>query len=164
MWTASQASFRFFRPLRPFPALALAAAALSAGCAHQSSSLTSSAEWQQTLTQWSGASVILLGEQHDQSAHHQWEAETVSLLAGQQRLAALVIEMAPAGGNTATLPATASEEQSAASQEVTCTISNVSLAARESAQTMAEAAQAVIHLAQQADTVENLVEQLRNNK
>ena len=111
MWTASQASFRFFRPLRPFPALALAAAVLSAGCAHQSSSLTSSAEWQQTLTQWPGASVILLGEQHDQSAHHQWEAETVSLLAGQQRLAALVIEMAPAGGNTATLPATASEEQ-----------------------------------------------------
>ena len=108
MWTASQASFHFFRP---FPALALAAAVLSAGCAHQSSSLTSSAEWQQTLTQWSGASVILLGEQHDQSAHHQWEAETVSLLAGQQRLAALVIEMAPAGGSTTALPATASEEQ-----------------------------------------------------
>lgn len=105
MWTTSQASFR------SFPALALAASALTAGCAHQGNALTSSAEWQQTLAQWSDASVILLGEQHDQSAHHQWEAETVSLLAGQQRLAALVIEMAPAGGSTAGLPATASDDE-----------------------------------------------------
>ena len=105
MWTASQAS------LRSFTSLALAAAALTAGCAHQGSALTSSAEWQQTLAQWSDASVILLGEQHDQSAHHQWEAETVSLLAGRQRLAALVIEMAPAGGSTAALPATASDDE-----------------------------------------------------
>ena len=105
MWTASQASFR------SFPALALAAAALTAGCAHQGSPLTSNAEWQQTLAQWSDASVILLGEQHDQSAHHQWEAETVSLLAGRQRLAALVIEMAPTGGSTAALPATASDAE-----------------------------------------------------
>lgn len=113
MQNAAQASMRpRFHPLsRPFFSLSLAATLLTAGCAHQASSLTSSAEWQQTLAQWSGTSVILLGEQHDQMAHHQWEADTVSQLVRQQRLGALVIEMAPAGGSTASLPATASEEQ-----------------------------------------------------
>ena len=110
MWMASQALTR--------PALsslaragALTGVLLAAGCAHQSPALTTDAEWQQTLTQWQDAQVIALGEQHDQIAHHQWEAQTVKQLAAHQRLSALVIEMAPAGGSTASLPATASEEQ-----------------------------------------------------
>lgn len=110
MWMASQALTR--------PALsslaragALTGVLLAAGCAHQSPALTSDAEWQQTLAQWSDAQVIALGEQHDQIAHHQWEAQTVKLLAAQQRLSALVIEMAPAGGSTAGLPKTATDEE-----------------------------------------------------
>lgn len=83
------------RPARSF--LATAAALLLGGCAHQASTLTSSADWQQTLAQWTDAQVIALGEQHDQIAHHQWEAQTVQWLAAGQRLGALVIEMAPAG-------------------------------------------------------------------
>ena len=97
------------RPARSF--LATAAALLLAGCAHQASTLTSSADWQQTLAQWTDAQVIALGEQHDQIAHHQWEAQTVQWLAAGQRLGALVIEMAPAGGSTAGLATTSTEEQ-----------------------------------------------------
>lgn len=97
------------RPARSF--LATAAALLLGGCAHQASTLTSSADWQQTLAQWTDAQVIALGEQHDQIAHHQWEAQTVQWLAAVQRLGALVIEMAPAGGSTAGLATTSTEEQ-----------------------------------------------------
>ena len=106
MWTSSQA---LTRPA--FSSLALAAVLVTAGCAHQSQTLTSDADWQQTLEQWRDAKIIALGEQHDQLAHHQWEAQTVNLLAARQRLAALVIEMAPAGGSTADLPRSASDEQ-----------------------------------------------------
>ena len=84
---------------------------LLGGCAHQASTLTSSADWQQTLAQWTDAQVIALGEQHDQIAHHQWEAQTVQWLAAGQRLGALVIEMAPTGGSTAGLATTSTEEQ-----------------------------------------------------
>ena len=84
---------------------------LLGGCAHQASTLTSSADWQQTLAQWTDAQVIALGEQHDQIAHHQWEAQTVQWLAAGQRLGALVIEMAPAGSSTAGLATTSTEEQ-----------------------------------------------------
>ena len=97
------------RPARSF--LATAAALLLGGCAHQASTLTSSADWQQTLAQWTDAQVIALGEQHDQIAHHQWEAQTVQWLAAGQRLGALVIEMAPTGGSTAGLATTSTEEQ-----------------------------------------------------
>ncbi|MDL5035629.1 ChaN family lipoprotein [Comamonas resistens] len=97
------------RPALSF--LATAAALLLGGCAHQASTLTSSADWQQTLAQWTDAQVIALGEQHDQIAHHQWEAQTVQWLAAGQRLGALVIEMAPAGGSTAGLATTSTEEQ-----------------------------------------------------
>lgn len=93
-----------------FSALALAAALTLGGCAHQGTTLTTQDQWQQTLAQWSGAPVILLGEQHDQLAHHQWEADTVRHLAAQGKLAAVVIEMAPAGGSTRALTSTASEE------------------------------------------------------
>lgn len=78
MWMASQA---LTRPA--LSSLALAGVLLAAGCAHQSPALTSDAEWQQTLAQWSDVQVIALGEQHDQIAHHQWEAQTVKLLAAQ---------------------------------------------------------------------------------
>ena len=110
MWTSSQALQRpFFKPLaKP---LILATALLLGGCAHQSPALTSDAQWQQTLAQWSGAPAILLGEQHDQTSHHQWEAATVRHLAAQGQLAALVIEMAPAGGDTRALKPGASDEE-----------------------------------------------------
>lgn len=113
MWTSSQALQRpFFKPLaKP---LVLATALLLGGCVHQSphqsQSLTSDSQWQQTLAQWSGTPTILLGEQHDQTSHHQWEAATVRHLAAQGQLAALVIEMAPAGGDTRTLQPDASDE------------------------------------------------------
>ena len=111
MWTSSQLLQRpFFKPLaKP---LVLATALLLGGCAHQKSTeLTSDAQWQQTLAQWSGAPAILLGEQHDQTSHHQWEAATVRHLAAQGQLAALVIEMAPAGGDTRALKPGASDEE-----------------------------------------------------
>lgn len=110
MWTSSQA---IQRPLQHQP-LALATALLLGGCthqsAHQSTELTSDAQWQQTLAQWSGTPAILLGEQHDQNSHHRWEAATVRHLAAQGQLAALVIEMAPAGGSTRQLATSASDE------------------------------------------------------
>lgn len=110
MWTSSQALQRpFFKPLvKP---CVLATALLLGGCAHQSPALTSDAKWQQTLAQWSGTPAILLGEQHDQTSHHQWEAATVRHLATQGQLAALVIEMAPAGGDTRALQPSASDEE-----------------------------------------------------
>ena len=111
MWTSSQLLQRpFFKPLaKP---LVLATALLLGGCAHQKSTeLTSDAQWQQTLAQWSGAPAILLGEQHDQTSHHQWEAATVRHLTAQGQLAALVIEMAPAGGDTRALQPGASDEE-----------------------------------------------------
>ncbi len=74
-----------------------------------------------------------------------------------------IVNMADATAGQVRAIAAASEEQSAASEEVNRTISSVSQAARGSAQTMAEATQAVIHLTEQAKTVENLVEKLRNN-
>lgn len=110
MWTSSQA---IQRPLQYQP-LALAAALLLSGCAHQSAhqstELTSDAQWQQTLAQWSGTPAIFLGEQHDQASHHRWETATVRHLAAQGQLAALVIEMAPAGGSTRQLATSASDE------------------------------------------------------
>lgn len=114
MWTSSRALQRPFQHAF-FTPLALSAALLLGGCAHQSAhqstELTSDAQWQQTLAQWAGAPAILLGEQHDQAAHHQWETATVRQLAAQGRLAALVIEMAPAGGDTRALQASASDEE-----------------------------------------------------
>jgi len=102
-------------PLRPFirtPRLAgLAAAALLAaalaGCA---SSSAPARDWTQQLQRWSDAPVVLLGEQHDAVAHQAWQQATVEQLAKQERLAALVIEMAPRTGSTASLARDASED------------------------------------------------------
>ena len=55
------------------------------------------------------ADVVLLGEQHDASAHQQIHAEVVLALASQGRLAALALEMADAGYHTAALAPNASE-------------------------------------------------------
>ncbi|QPS06092.1 ChaN family lipoprotein [Delftia acidovorans] len=100
---------------RPFirnPGLAgLAAAALLAaalaGCA---SSSAPARDWTQQLQRWSDAPIVLLGEQHDAVAHQAWQQATVEQLAKQERLAALVIEMAPRTGSTASLPRDASED------------------------------------------------------
>ncbi|WAT85137.1 ChaN family lipoprotein [Delftia acidovorans] len=101
--------------LRPFigtPRLAgLAAAALLAaalaGCA---SSSAPARDWTQQLQRWSDAPIVLLGEQHDAVAHQAWQQATVEQLAKQERLAALVIEMAPRTGSTASLARDASED------------------------------------------------------
>lgn len=55
--------------------------------------------------------VLLIGEQHDAPSHQEWHRRIVSHLAAQQMLAALVLEMAPAGGSTATLKPDAAEAQ-----------------------------------------------------
>jgi uncharacterized iron-regulated protein len=55
------------------------------------------------------ADAILLGEQHDAAEHQQLERDVVSVLAARGALSAVVIEMAPRGGSTAALAATATE-------------------------------------------------------
>ncbi|OBY82937.1 ChaN family lipoprotein [Delftia sp. JD2] len=87
-------------------AAALLAAAL-AGCA---SSSAPARDWTQQLQRWSDAPIVLLGEQHDAVAHQAWQQATVEQLAKQERLAALVIEMAPRTGSTASLARDASED------------------------------------------------------
>lgn len=101
--------------LRPFirtPRLAgLAAAAwLAAALAGCASSSTPARDWTQQLQRWSDAPLVLLGEQHDAAAHQAWQQATVQQLATQERLAALVIEMAPRTGSTASLARDASED------------------------------------------------------
>ena len=75
------------------------------------SAITSTSAWQQQLEQWRNVPVLLLGEQHDMAEHQAWQAETITYLAQKQRLAGVVMEMAPAGGSTKGLSAQASEEQ-----------------------------------------------------
>ncbi|WP_333708514.1 ChaN family lipoprotein [Tepidimonas ignava] len=52
---------------------------------------------------------LLLGEQHDADAHQWLQAAAVQVLAQEGRLAALVLEMAERGRDTAVLPADADE-------------------------------------------------------
>lgn len=63
------------------------------------------------LTQLMSADVILLGEQHDAPDHQRIHRFVVETLASQQRLAALIIEMASAGLSTGRLGPGASEDQ-----------------------------------------------------
>lgn len=100
---------------RPSPSLrlpglaaAVLLAAALAGCTH---SPTTPRSWSQQLQGWSGAPIVLLGEQHDAEAHQAWQQATVQALAGEGRLAALVIEMAPRTGSTAALARDAGEAQ-----------------------------------------------------
>lgn len=53
--------------------------------------------------------VLLLGEQHDAPDHQETHRKVVEALAGQQRLAAVAIEMAEQGTSTAGLEASADE-------------------------------------------------------
>lgn len=55
--------------------------------------------------------IILLGEQHDAAAHHMLEQGVVQALADRNALAALVVEMAERGRDTAGLPPDASAAQ-----------------------------------------------------
>jgi uncharacterized iron-regulated protein len=57
------------------------------------------------------ADVLLLGEQHDAPEHHRLERATVQWLAARGQLAALVLEMAEQGHDTAGLPPGASQAQ-----------------------------------------------------
>lgn len=126
MWTSSpQAPAR-----RPANSSLIAQAGTAAmavllalgGCAQQATApaspaappleaFTSASDWNLQLRQWAGTPVILLGEQHDATAHQQWQAATIGELARLQRLAAVVLEMAPAGGSTEGLARDAGEAQ-----------------------------------------------------
>lgn len=64
-----------------------------------------------TLQRLPSHQVLLLGEQHDAPEHQALQREIVQLLAGRGQLAALVLEMAPAGGSTSALPVSASEAE-----------------------------------------------------
>jgi uncharacterized iron-regulated protein len=55
--------------------------------------------------------VLLVGEQHDAPSHQEWHRRIVAHLAQQRKLAALVLEMANAGGSTAGLKTDATEAQ-----------------------------------------------------
>ncbi|MGZ5180414.1 MAG: ChaN family lipoprotein [Ramlibacter sp.] len=55
------------------------------------------------------ADALLVGEQHDDGAHHQLERDLVQSLAGRGRLAAVALEMAEQGTSTAGLPRAADE-------------------------------------------------------
>ncbi len=63
------------------------------------------------LAAWLPADVLLLGEQHDASAHQAIEQLVVAALADRGQLAALALEMADSGQSTTGLPANASEDQ-----------------------------------------------------
>ena len=84
--------------------LLLCALSLLTGCATLSPAGMSLRAHQALLP----ADILLLGEQHDAPAHQAWERATVQWLAQRGQLAALVLEMAEAGGSTADLPRTAS--------------------------------------------------------
>lgn len=101
--------------------LGIAALLALAGCAQQAVTptpqaaadvaITGTSDWSLQLQQWAGTPVILLGEQHDAAAHQQWQAATITEMARTKRLAAVVLEMAPAGGSTQALARDASELQ-----------------------------------------------------
>lgn len=76
------------------------------GCASSSSDLPA-----RQLSSLLPADVLLLGEQHDAAAHHQWERQVVEILAVQNRLSALLLEMVDQGHDTRGLPRNAKEAQ-----------------------------------------------------
>jgi len=76
------------------------------GCASSSSDLPA-----RQLSSLLPADVLLLGEQHDAAAHHTWERQVVEILAVQNRLSALLLEMVDQGHDTRSLPRSAREAQ-----------------------------------------------------
>ncbi len=76
------------------------------GCTARS---LATAPWPGVLQTLLPASVLLLGERHDAPQHQQLQREAVAWLADQDRLAALVLEMAEQGHGTQGLPRDADE-------------------------------------------------------
>lgn len=104
------------RPLRLL--FAALVAAFATGCAappalpeRTSQGAQAAMAWEAQLERWPQLDVLLLGEQHDAAAHQEWQRQTVGWLAARQRLAALVIEMAPEGAGTEGLPPDAGPAQ-----------------------------------------------------
>lgn len=93
-------------PLLSWLAACLALTLTLAGC-----SFVSGPDAATRLAAWLPADVLLLGEQHDASAHQAIEQQVVAALAARGQLAALALEMADSGQSTAGLPANASEDQ-----------------------------------------------------
>jgi uncharacterized iron-regulated protein len=87
-----------------FTALALA------GCA-SGPAVVPPAQWPAPLAAEPATDVLLLGEQHDAPDHQRLQHDTVQWLAARGRMAALVLEMAERGHNTAALPRDATEAQ-----------------------------------------------------
>ena len=96
------------RRLAPW-ALALLTTALLTACATRPPALTP--EEQARLAALLPADVLLLGEQHDAPAHQRLQRQTVEWLIARGELAALALEMAEQGHDTAKLPPNASERQ-----------------------------------------------------
>lgn len=60
---------------------------------------------------WPAAELLLIGEEHDAAEHQRTAAQVVERLARQERLLAVVVEMADRGRSTAALPRDAGEAQ-----------------------------------------------------
>ena len=95
----------------PLPRRLTAGLALSLALGLAACSVVSRPDAATRLAAWLPADVLLLGEQHDASAHQAIEQQVVATLADRGQLAALALEMADSGQSTAGLPANASEEQ-----------------------------------------------------
>jgi len=94
----------------PFPVFAVVAAAIAlAGCTAFFDG--PSAPVARRAAALLPADALILGEQHDATEHQTLERETVEALAGQGKLAALLLEMAEEGHSTARLDTTATEAQ-----------------------------------------------------
>jgi uncharacterized iron-regulated protein len=97
----------------------LALAIALGGCASSGSPFPSSSsdgsgdgtQFARSLPALLPADVLLIGEQHDAPAHHALERTAVETLAARSGLAALAVEMAEEGHDTAGLPPTATEAQ-----------------------------------------------------
>ncbi|WP_232828892.1 ChaN family lipoprotein [Simplicispira lacusdiani] len=95
------------RPQPPFlPAVLFALLLSLSGCALVRPAST---PWPGALQSLLPADVLLLGERHDAPEHQRLQREAIEWLAGQGRLAALVMEMAEQGHGTEGLPRDASE-------------------------------------------------------
>lgn len=81
-----------------------------AGCTSPPT-LVPGALWPAPLEGAAPTDILLLGEQHDAPDHQRLQRDTVLWLAARGQLAALVLEMAERGHNTAALPQDATEEK-----------------------------------------------------
>ncbi|ABM60911.1 ChaN family lipoprotein [Halorhodospira halophila] len=82
-----------------FAGLLLAGSALASPCADPGQWYEPAAErtlnTQEVLDALDGAEFILLGERHDDAAHHRWQLHTLAALQGRGELAAIGFEMFP---------------------------------------------------------------------